>query len=339
MKCAVIYLSGTGNTEIIAKEIHKGVVEANGSCDLFKFKEVNQHTFINYDLVGFGTALYGFTGPQVVKEFVKDLRLVGGKHIFVFSTHGTYGELFFPDIVPRLQGRGMVVIGTYDCFAPCYGSGYPDPYPTAGHPDEIDLREAREFGKKMVANSLKIAAGDTSLIPPVPVALKLDIGPPPGMGEGPPPDMGEGPPPDVGEGPPPGAGKGPPESQGDHILYHQEMCNYPKCRLCMDNCPSDGIDLTVTPPAIADPCIGCAEMCAKVCPTGAMEVNPDHLEASAKFHRDSLSFLYYPALELTENTGHFRRLLSVEEVGEDTPFYMKHTKHPQWIVGKGPVYD
>ena len=56
-----------------------------------------------------------------------------------------------------------------------------------------------------------------------------------------------------------------------------------------------------------------------------------------KLHRDSLSFLYYPALEAAEKNGHFRRLIPVEEVGEDTPFYMNHPGHPQWIVGKGPV--
>jgi len=321
MKCAVIYLSGTGNTEKIAKEIHKGVVEVNGSCDLFKFKEVNQHTFTKYDLIGLGSATLGFTGPKIIKDFVKDLRLVGGKHIFVFNTHGTYGDLFFPDLIPRLKRRGMVVIGSYECFAPCYGAGFPDPYPTAGHPDEIDLHEAREFGSRMVENSRKIAAGDTSLIPPVPKvegSTFIPKGPPPGGQSGEPPK--------------PSA-----RSRSSNFVYHKEKCRYPKCRLCMDNCPSDAIDLTVTPPVIAKYCIGCAEMCSKVCPTGALEVNPDILEAQAKMHRDSLSFLYLPTLEKAEKEGRFRRLLPVDKIGVNTAFYQTHTKHPQWIVGKGPV--
>jgi ferredoxin len=30
-------------------------------------------------------------------------------------------------------------------------------------------------------------------------------------------------------------------------------CRYPKCRLCMDNCPVDGIDLTMRPPLSQNP--------------------------------------------------------------------------------------
>jgi ferredoxin/flavodoxin len=321
MKCIIIYLSGTGNTEKIARSVHQGVNSAAGNCDLVKFKEANQHALIDYDLIGIGCPVWGFTGPPVIKDFIKSMRRVGGKHVFMFSTHGTYGEMFFPAIVPLLKERGMVVIGTYDCYAPCYGSGMPDPYPTAGHPDEIDLREAWDFGVKMVVNSQKIAEGNTLLIPPVP---EVEI-----------PDfmsfMKEGAPP---VGPPEGAQ---PQEKPQLILYHADKCNYPKCGLCMDVCPVDGIDLTVKPAVIADPCVGCGEMCAKVCPTGAMEVNPAELDYMAEHARSSLPTLYLPALEKAEAEGNFRRLLPVEEIGTDTPFYKKHNKHPQWIIGKGPV--
>ena len=53
-----------------------------------------------------------------------------------------------------------------------YGSVFlpemPHPYPTDGHPDEIDLKEAEDFGREMVENSRRIHNGQTELIPPEP---------------------------------------------------------------------------------------------------------------------------------------------------------------------------
>ena len=49
------------------------------------------------------------------------------------------------------------------------------PYYTAGHPDEIDLREAEEFGREMVERSRRISAGETKLIPAMPDMPPLEL--------------------------------------------------------------------------------------------------------------------------------------------------------------------
>ena len=36
------------------------------------------------------------------------------------------------------------------------------------------------------------------------------------------------------------------------LKFHEEKCNYPM-PLCMDNCPMDGIDLSVKPPVLLNP--------------------------------------------------------------------------------------
>jgi hypothetical protein len=43
-----------------------------------------------------------------------------------------------------------------------------------------------------------------------------------------------------------------------------------------------------------------------------------------------------PILAEAEAKGRFRRLLPVEKIGFEAPFYKVHHKHPQWVIGKGP---
>ena len=119
MKCIIIYYSQTGNTKLIAETIQKGVKKAAGHCDIVPIKEANWRKLWEYDLIGLGSPVMMYADPINVQAFIKQMRFVGGKHIFVFCTSGTHPEFFFPSIVPRLKRRGMVVIGTYHCWARC----------------------------------------------------------------------------------------------------------------------------------------------------------------------------------------------------------------------------
>ena len=88
------------------------------------------------------------------------------------------GFLFFPSVIPKLKKRGLTVIGWADWYGHNWGPIHnPTPYGTDGHPDDIDSREAEEFGREMVWRSQRIYAGEISLIPrePTPVS-KPDFG-------------------------------------------------------------------------------------------------------------------------------------------------------------------
>ena len=68
-----------------------------------------------------------------------------------------------------LKKKGLTVIG-YNSW---YGSVYqvlhaPKPYLTDRHPDEIGLKEAKNFGREMAERARRIAAGETNLIPGLP---------------------------------------------------------------------------------------------------------------------------------------------------------------------------
>jgi ferredoxin len=245
-----------------------------------------------------------------VTAFIKDMRFVGGKHCFVFSTHGTLPSNFFARIIPELNQRGLIVIGYGDWYASAdaaHGYGH---HLTDGHPDEIDLQEAEAFGREMVTRSARISAGETNLIPEVPTVDPRFVPTPEFM-------------------------------KHAHLFpkvvkYEKEKCLYPACRLCMDNCPTDGIDLTVDPPVIANPCMGCQGFCEAICPTGAIvdtsrtTLELDHRRMEELGHPDMAA-----VLREAEAEGRFRRLVTEEEAEERARRRKLIDKHPRWIIGKG----
>ena len=310
MKCVVIYFSQTGNTEKIAKEVKKGVASAAGNCDLVKIKDANPRQLYHYDLIGLGTPIF-HEEPDNVTDFINNLWSVGNRHAFVFSTHGTIPEYFLPSILPKLRKKGLEVIGWEDWYADCYIPWHPEPYPTGGHPDEIDLREAERFGKEMVERSRKISQGIKGLIPadppippPLPSQKSLNIK-------------------DTVDDP-------------SVFKYHKELCRYPRCRLCMDNCPKYSIDLSVDPPVIASCCQPHCTFCTLICPTGAIEIDA-FIEEQVPHYRNTTETVALPRLIDAEASGKFRRLVPVDKIGWKTYFYQVHNKHPKWIIGRGPV--
>jgi flavodoxin/ferredoxin len=309
LKCLIIYFSQTGNTEKIAKAIQTGVKQAAGNCDLLEMRNANPLRLGDYDLIGIGSPVMG-ADPANVGDFVNKMRFVGGKHIFTFCTHGTSVGFYLPSLYPKLKNRGLVVIGSADWYGDCVLLHMPEPYPTAGHPDEIDLQEAENYGREMVMRSWKISAGQTDLIPPAPE----------------PPPMPK----------PKDAGSKNSiniiESFGAMLKYDKSKCLYPNCKICMENCPTFGIDLSVDPPLLAQPCLGC-EFCARVCPTGALNMDEwvEKMIEMSIGHRPKM----LAALEKAEAEGHFRRKISVDKLDLNHSGYQSHKKHPQWIIGKG----
>jgi flavodoxin/NAD-dependent dihydropyrimidine dehydrogenase PreA subunit len=315
MRSVVIYFSLTGNTEKVALAIQKGVKQVAGNCDLIPIKDANPRRLGDYDLIGIGSPVIGVpvagAEPANIKEFIQNMRFVGGKHAFVFCTHGTHYELFFPRLARMLKRRGMTVIGNYDSYGTVYISAMPKPYPSDGHPDDIDLREAEKFGKQMADNSRRIFTGETGLVPPMPKLPKMGPEPPRNPGE---PFIGD-------------------HSFEELLKFHPEKCRYPKCKLCMENCPMDGIDLTVKPPVVGKPCIGC-EFCCKICPTGAMDGSAYNEFAGPVSAKDIKGFLLTDLVR-AEAEGRFRRIVPADKVGTEVPLYLSHTKHPIWVIGKG----
>jgi flavodoxin/ferredoxin len=313
MKSIIIYYSQSGNTRKIAKEIHKGVDQKAGQCDIAQVKDVKPSDINNYDLIGLGSPVWmgGFT-PNM-RIFVENIPKQDGRYIFSFNTHGVFPELYFPSVTRKLKAKGFTVIGMRDWYGSAHFQVAPKPYFTDGHPDDIDLKEAEAFGREMVETSQRISAGETGLIPPLPeltltsqLLVLLEF------------------------------------YQSGHnphgrLQYDRDKCVYPKCRLCMDNCLMGYIDLSTDPPKYGsegnecDMWMGCT-FCELICPTGAISCNWD--EVLAENARLGQMFGYNPLEEAAKRavaSGRLRKLVTDDVKG---PYYKVYSKRPRFKIPK-----
>ncbi|SCP98523.1 EFR1 family ferrodoxin [Anaerobium acetethylicum] len=312
MKVLIIYFSQSGNTKKIAHSIAEGARGAAEVVDIKSIKHVNYEMMQDYDLIGLGSPVWKADPPNI-RRFYENAPDQKGKHIFSFATHGTMPGFYFPVVLPNLKKAGFTVIGSARWYGNVVMPGMPEPYYTAGHPDEQDCEEAKEFGKEMVLRSRRISAGETGLIPPMPkndidpdqavaiVNMLLEYGNPQGK-----------------------------------IIRDPEKCIYPKCSCCMDYCTMDYIDLSCTPQKFGSEGCCCDDnhecaWCFMICPTGAIRLDPDvyeHIKPSIGVRKT----LFEKILNEAEEKGDFRRHVPADEVGFNTPYVIAHQKHPYFRV-------
>ncbi len=309
MKILIIYYSQTGNTQKIARMVRDGLREGGHQVTLKFLKNVSYEEVQEYDMIGVGSPVW-FEMPPNLRKFVEEMPMLDGKLAFSFCTHGTMPDLYFPLAVPRLQKKGLKVIGWKNWYGNCVVQIFPEPYYTAGHPDEQDLAEARAFGKEMGELGEKVMAGAEELIPPTPMPNMMPMH----------------------------ANAAIEHLGGFHNMHGRlvrdpEKCLYPKCHICMDNCPRNFIDLASEPQKYGncgdtcDDCHGCT-YCELLCPAGAIRPAVPYEEVAPVGHEHG-SALFEMVLNKAEAEGKFRRLISFEEVGTKTPYYSVHDKHPR----------
>jgi flavodoxin/ferredoxin len=312
LKAIIVYYSATGNTRKIARSIQAGVKRVLGDCDIASVKEAKTIDFNKYDMIGLGAPIWRRREPENVQIFIRNLPALNGKFIFPFCTHGVGPSTFMYRVTRALTGKGATYIG----YKNWYGgvnqlACMPKPYPTDGHPDDIDLKEAEYFGKEMANLGQRISMGETQLIPSIPV-----------WNEGIDPLWK-----------PDSVKKGP--------LYHQvvaldrqvkaerkidlKKCKQPACTLCVENCPMETIDFSVTQ-IFKKQCIVC-HLCESVCPEGAIEY--DH-EPYYTIHVDH-GFYDFKDLREQASKGRFRPLVPWDKIGTDGPGY-KNDRHPRFII-------
>ena len=108
-----------------------------------------------YDLIGFGSGIFGATHHPRLREYVEHLPDVTGTPAFTFSTSGFGRSQSRPWQAPLddvLRGKGFRIVGSFDC------RGYDTWLPlrlvggvNRGHPDSTDLAHAREFAHGIAA--------------------------------------------------------------------------------------------------------------------------------------------------------------------------------------------
>ncbi len=90
-KVAVVYWSGTGNTEAMANEVAEGVRGKGGEAELITAGNFNRDALAAYDAVAFGCPAMGaeeLEDSEVEPMFADVESALGGKKIALFGSYG-----------------------------------------------------------------------------------------------------------------------------------------------------------------------------------------------------------------------------------------------------------
>ena len=137
-KVAVVYWSGTGNTEAMAELVAEGVSEAGGEADVIQVSDFSASNLDDYDAFAFGCPAMGSEELES-DEF----------------------EPVWDEIEPELPGRKVALFGSYDWAdgewmdlwrerAEAAGVTVGDTVIAKDYPDEVAAGACRSLGAALV---------------------------------------------------------------------------------------------------------------------------------------------------------------------------------------------
>ena len=144
MKSLVVYASiHHQNTEKVAT-----VIAAELEANLLSVFQAHPDALATYDLIGFGSGIYGRKFHKTLTQFVEALPSVTEKRAFVFTTSGAGATAVHGSFKELLANRGFSVVGDFSCK----GWVTWGPYRLVGginkgRPNDQDLEDARAFAR------------------------------------------------------------------------------------------------------------------------------------------------------------------------------------------------
>ena len=90
-KIAIIYYSGTGNTEEMAKAIFDGCKDSNGNVELFNISDISSDDALGYDVLALGCPAMGIENLEEgeFEPFMEEIEgNIGDKEVAIFGSYG-----------------------------------------------------------------------------------------------------------------------------------------------------------------------------------------------------------------------------------------------------------
>ena len=138
-KVAVVYWSGTGNTEMMAQMVEAGIVEAGGNVSLMTSAEFNSDMMDEFDAFAFGC-------PSMGSEQLEESEF----------------EPMFREIEDKLSGKKIALFGSYGWGDGEWMRNWEDEYSSdganvvhesvicCGAPDDSANEDLKALGKALV---------------------------------------------------------------------------------------------------------------------------------------------------------------------------------------------
>ena len=136
---AVVYWSGTGNTEQMAQAVLEGAKESGASSECFSADEFDGTMMDNYDRIAFGCPAMG---AEVLEEEVFEPMFshleshLTGKKIALFGSYGWGDGQWMRDWCARCQSAGAQLYNPEGCVC-------------NEEPDMADLAACHDLGRQL----------------------------------------------------------------------------------------------------------------------------------------------------------------------------------------------
>ena len=114
-------------------------------------EDVNPEEIKEYDLIGFGSGIYGGIHHKTLLELADKLPETTDKKAFIFSTSAGVEKSktikSHSALREKLQSKGYIIVNEFQCsgFLGKIGLGI-----SRGHPDAQDLKHAEEFAQNLI---------------------------------------------------------------------------------------------------------------------------------------------------------------------------------------------
>ena len=152
MKCLIVYFSQTNSTQKIAKTIGSTIEEYGWEVNLKNIKYDKPDNILEYDLIGFGSPVYYYRLPFLVKDYLRSLPPLNEKPVFSFISYGTY----FFDVPVKInnifQEKNAVITGFFAARGTDKYLGYlkQGVLFSKGHPNKREFNHAKNFSKAII---------------------------------------------------------------------------------------------------------------------------------------------------------------------------------------------
>ncbi len=151
--CLIVYFSQTGATARASERIAAGLCASGFEVKACNIKDQKPPDVRDYDVLGIGFPVYGFSPPFNVSDYVNGLPHLEGMSSFVFVTYGTYRFNAADRIRQALARKGAKEVGHFHCRGADFYLHYlklgylfsPD------HPTAEELTGAETFGREIAA--------------------------------------------------------------------------------------------------------------------------------------------------------------------------------------------
>lgn len=111
MRVLILYFSGTGNTDYVAKYLQRKLVNLSIDTDLSLIENILPEKIAEFDMLIIGFPVYAGAAPEFLQHYLNSLPTVNNKGLFVFCTRAMFTGRAINKVFEGLGRKGYIPLG------------------------------------------------------------------------------------------------------------------------------------------------------------------------------------------------------------------------------------